>query len=34
MFLEQRSPFTIKTKTRIADILFLRKKDAIHISKN
>ena len=34
LFLEQRSPFTIKTKTRIAEILFLRKKDALHISRN
>ena len=34
MFLEQRSPFTIKTKTRIAEILFLRKNDALNISRN
>ena len=34
LFLEQRSPFTIKTKTRIAEILFIRKNDAINISRN
>ena len=34
MFLEQRSPFTIKTKTRIAEILFLRKNEALHILRN
>ena len=34
MFLEQRSPFTIKTKTRIADVLFIRKIDAIYLSRN
>ena len=34
MFLEQRSPFTLKTKSRIAEILLLRKIDAIKISHN
>ena len=34
MLLEQRSPFTVKTKSRIAEILFLRKNDVIYISKN
>ena len=34
MFLEQRSPFTLKTKSRIAEILLLHKNEAITISQN
>ena len=34
MFLDQPSPFTLKAKTRIAELLLLRKYDALSISKN
>jgi len=34
MFLQKPSPFTLKTKSRIAELLILRKNDAIIISKN
>ena len=34
MFLEKPSPFTIKVKSRIAELLLLRKNDAIIMSKN
>ena len=34
MFLEQRSPFTIRTKTRISELLFMRKNDALNLSRN
>ena len=34
MFLQRPSPFTLKTKSRIAELLILRKQDAIIISKN
>ena len=33
MFLQKPSPFTLKVKSRIAEILLLRKNDAIIISK-
>ena len=34
MFLQKPSPFTLKAKSRIAEILLLRKYDAINISKS
>ena len=34
MLLEQTSPFTLKTKTRIAELLLLRKHDALIMSRN
>ena len=34
LFSQQPSPFTVKTKSRIAELLLLRKHDAISISKN
>ena len=32
MFLNKKSPFYIRVKSRIADLLFLKKLDAINIS--
>ena len=34
LFLEKPSPFTLKAKSRIAELLFLRKSNAIFMSKN
>ena len=34
LFLEKPSPFTLKAKSRIAELLFLRKNSAIFMSKN
>ena len=34
LFSEQPSPFTVKTKSRIAELFLLRKCDAIALSKN
>ena len=34
IFIEKPSPFTLKTKSRIGELLLLRKYDAIVISKN
>ena len=34
LFLEQPSPFTLKAKSRIVELLILRKNDAIMLSKN
>ena len=34
MFLERPSPFTLKAKSRIVEILLLRRYDAMHLSEN
>jgi len=34
LFLEKPSPFTLKAKSRIAELLFLRKNSAMYMSKN